>query len=260
MLKLAVIKTSRFLKIYMAMAVAAIAFSGGACTSTSHQHSKNSRDAGHAQAKDVDKGGEEISPKSLEKGMSTPISPEGSGGTALSRPKIVKVQEIENQKSGRKYFDVVDSRGKSSALAPLVDKSAKAVRITTFDNNSVQKDYPMRFGIVWERVLESFLELPLNVVDRSSGIIITDWITDRASAASGLSLRVFGAKDKIVRYKFTIRILDRGNLTQIKVIPFTEEVAKDKSWVSAKPGLMVAEAMFLRVERELRIPLPSERD
>lgn len=259
MLQLMISGRYGFLKIYMVMATAAILLSSGACSSISGKASGKSGDAEQAQVKDDKSGGVEITPKGLEKGMSTPISPRDSNATALSRPKIVKVEEIEDRRSGKKYFDIVDDRGKSSSLAPKVDKSARAIRVTTFENNSVQKDYAMRFGIVWARVLESFLELPLNVVDRSSGIIITDWITDLAGARAGMSLSLFDAKDKIVRYRYTIRILDRGALTQIKVIPFTQ-VAKDKRWDSAKPSLSVTESMFQRIERELRIPLPSERD
>ncbi len=259
MLKLTVIRTGGFLKICVVMAATAIVFSGGACSSTSDKPFGKNRDADQTRLKREKERWDEVTPKSLETGLSTPIASGDSDGTALSRPKIVKVQEIENPRSGKKYFDVVDERTKSSPLAPPVDKSARAVRITTFDNNSVQKDYPMRFGIVWGRALESFLELPLNTVDRSSGIIITDWITDRAGASGGLSLSLFGAKDKIVRYKYTVRILDRGAMTQIKVIPFIQ-VAKDKRWITAQPGLSVAEAMFRRIERELRVPLPSERN
>ncbi len=259
MLKLTVTRIGGFLKICAVMAMAAIVFFGGACSSTSDKNSGKNGDANQARLK-TDKGAE-VTPKSLETGLSSPISAEDSGETPLSRPKIVKVQEIDNPKSRKKYFDVVDERAKSGALAPPVDNSAKAIRITMFDNNSIQKDYPMRFGIVWERALESFLELPLHAVDRSSGIIITDWITDTDRTGSGgdLSLRLFGAKDKIVRYKYTIRIMDRGDITQIKVIPFTQ-VTKGKNWIAAKPGLSVAEAMFHRIESELRIPLPSERN
>jgi len=254
------IRTGGLLKIGAVTIATAIVFSLGACSSTSDKHSENGRSVSHAGAKS-DKGAE-VTPKSLETGLSSPISAEDSGGTALSRPKIVKVQEIDNPKSGRKYFDVVDDRAhKDKPLAPLVDKSVRAIRITMFDNNSIQKDYPMRFGIVWERALESFLELPLHAVDRSSGIIITDWITDtdRASAKDFLSLRIFGAKDKIVRYKYTVRIIDRGDITQIKVIPFTQ-VTKGKNWITAKPGLSVAEAMFRRIESELSTPVPSKRN
>jgi hypothetical protein len=249
-----------FLKIYMVMATVAILISGGACSSISDKVLGKSGDADQAQVKDDQSEGVEITPKGLEKGMSTPISTRDSNATTLGRPKIVKVEEIKDRRSGKKYFDIVDDRGKNSSLAPKVDKSARAIRVTTFENNSVQKDYAMRFGIVWARVLESFLELPLNVVDRSSGIIITDWITDRAGARAGMSLSLFDAKDKIVRYKYTIRILDRGAMTQIKVIPFTQVSNNKKGWASAKPSLSVTESMFQRIERELRIPLPSERD
>jgi len=201
----------------------------------------------------------EVTPKGLESGHETPITSEEARRTALSRPKVVNIEDLDSKQTNKKYFDVVDKRSEAN-LAPVIDKTARAVRVVTYDNNSVQKDYRMRFGVVWGRVIEALLELPLNTVDRSSGVIVTDWIYDEANAARGLlSFNPLGSQQLKIRYKYTIRILDRGNLTQIKVVPFAQ-VVKDRQWAPVKASIVVTDRMFSRVDRELAVPLPSERN
>ncbi len=233
--------------------------SGPGCSSVSDKLIRKNKDADQTRIKREKEKGVEVTQKGLEGGLSTPIASEEGNRTSVSRPRVVKVEEVGKRRRGKKYFEVVDDRHKTE-LAPAIDKAARPIRIVTYDNNSVQRDYRMRFGVAWGRVIESLLELPLSVVDRSSGLIVTDWIMDQADVSEGASLlNPFGAKEQSVRYKYTIRMLDRGNMIQIKVIPFTQ-VIKDMRWTPAKPSVVVADRMFVRIERELSVPLPSERD
>lgn len=203
----------------------------------------------------ADKSGE-ITPSSLEGERVNPIASDDSVKTALSRPKVVKVEESSAGGAGRPHFDVIDERAQGS-LAPVIDAGAKPVRTVTYDNNSMQKDYPIRFGVAWNRVIEGLLDTPLDTVDRSSGLIITGWIVDERKDTGGMTITPFGGADKKVRYKYTIRALDRGNVTQIKIVPFAETV-QGQRWERARPSLLVTKKMFERIERELAVPLPFE--
>ena len=216
-------------------------------------------DADRTHAKRQSEKGEEVSPARLETRPVSPITPEDAQRTALSRPKVVKVQEVGNRSGANKsYYDVVDERSQAT-LAPVIDESARPTRIVTYDNNAIQKDYPMRFGVVWGRIIESLLEMPLDTVDRSSGIITTGWIYDqRANAGDLLSLNPFNLAQTKVRYRYTVRVLDRGDMTQIRVVPFAEVVTGTR-WDYAKPSLIITNRMFERLEQELAVPLPSER-
>ncbi|MBI4666475.1 MAG: hypothetical protein HY751_08715 [Nitrospinae bacterium] len=199
----------------------------------------------------------EITPVSLNGEKVNPITQEEAVKTALSRPKVVKVEEL-SQDSKKQYFDVVDERSQT-ALAPVIDPAARPIRVVTYDNNSVQKDYPMRFGVAWNRVVESILDLPLEVVDRSSGVIITGWIYDESRSGDGmLSLNPLAGMERKIRYKYTVRILDRGNLTQLKVVPFAESI-KGQRWEGAKASILITNRLFDRLEKELAVPLPSEQ-
>lgn len=198
----------------------------------------------------------EITPPGLETERVNPIASDDSVKTALSRPKVVKVEESSQAGAGRQYFDVIDERAQGS-LAPVIDAGAKPVRTVIYDNNSVQKDYPIRFGVAWNRIIEGLLDTPLDTLDRSSGVIITGWIVDERKNVGGLSLAPLVGGEARVRYKYTIRALDRGNITQIKVVPFAETVQGSK-WEKAKPSLIVTNRMFERIEKELAVPLPFE--
>lgn len=199
---------------------------------------------------------DEITPSGLEAEKVNPIAPDDAVKTALSRPKVVKVEESASAGAGRQYFDVIDERAQGS-LAPVIDAGAKPLRTVIYDNNAVQKDYPIRFGVAWNRVIEGLLDSSLDTVDRSSGVIITGWIYDeRKDASAALSLAPFAGGTK-VRYKYTIRALDRGNVTQIKIVPFAE-VIQGQRWEKATPSLLVTNRMFERIEKELAVPLPFE--
>ena len=248
---------SRFMK-NAPVAVAALAFVLlQACSSLPDKLIWKNDDTGEQQATKSKNVGKGIVPEGLRHGPTTPITPEDAKRTAMSRAKVVDIQEPGKNRTEKKYFDLVDERS-SVTLAPVIDKSARPVRIVTYDNNSMAKDFRMRFGVIWGRTIEALMEIPLQTVDRSSGIIVTDWVVDTAGATSGF-LNMQSAGKRVVRYKYTIHIIDRGSMTRIKVIPFTQTL-NDRKWMPAKPGLVVTTRMFNRIELELGVPLASERD
>ncbi|HJM82615.1 MAG TPA: DUF3576 domain-containing protein [Nitrospinota bacterium] len=188
----------------------------------------------------------EVTPSDLKGGIDTPITPEREHITAVSRPSITNVEEKGISGLGKKYFDVVDEQ-KNASLTPSIDKAALPIRTITLSDNSQSKDFKMRYGVVWERLMGAMLQLPLVSVDRSSGIIITDWKVDLDSQNSNQ-----------IRYKYTIRVMDKGVGTRIRVIPFLE-IMKNYNWQSGRPNLIVTKRMFYRIEQELKIPVPSIR-
>ncbi|MBF0171533.1 MAG: hypothetical protein HQK87_10690 [Nitrospinae bacterium] len=216
---------------------------------------KNEETAGKTPQAEVKE--EEVAPAGLTTAKVNPITPEEAQQTALARPKVVKVVDLRGgAASGKKYFDVVDQR-KNETLAPVADQAARPVRVVTYDNNAIAKDYNLPFGSAWERGLEGLLELPLSMVDRSSGIVTTDWIYDENVGDTLLAFSPLGGGQKI-RYKYTIRMMDTGDGTQIKVVPFAQALTTG-GWRPAKSSLLVTERMFERIERELIVPVSSER-
>ena len=244
----------------VALAVLGALSSGAGCASLPDKLIWKNEDADRTQARRKNGLSGEVAPSGLEKGLSSPITPEEAKKTALSRPKVVKIQELgENKKSGKPYFEVVDEGAQKALLAPVIDESARPTRVVTYDNNAVMKDYPMRYGVVWDRAIDSLLELPLRAVDRSSGIITTGWLYDeRKDSGDLLSLNPFGAAEQRVRYRYNVRFIDRGSVTQIKVVPFAE-VVRGRRWEKARPSIVITNRMFERIEREISIPLPGER-
>lgn len=199
----------------------------------------------------------DVSPSGLAKSPVNPIAPAQARRTSVSRPKIVMVQDMtEGDASKRKYFDVVD-KTRELDNEPAEDESARPIRIVTYDNNAIQKSYPMEFGKAWRRALEAMLEMPLNTVDKSSGVITTEWVYDKAKGSNDiLSFAMLGSKTASVRYKYTVRILDGGSFTAIKVVPFAQ-VRKAQQWDTALPNIVVTKKMFERIELELRTPLAN---
>jgi len=196
---------------------------------------------------------DEVTPYSLEKNRVNPISEEQVRASAMTRPKVVRIDDMGGGtvRGGKKHFDVVDAR--TAKTGGVVDTSARAVRAITYDNNAVAKEFALGFDIIWERTVEAMLTTPLATVDRSSGIITTAWLYDQRKNKSLTSAFLSGAAR--LRYKYTIRVLDLGYSTQIMVIPFINVLAGPGGWTEAKPSIAVTDRFFERLEKELMLPI-----
>jgi len=215
-------------------------------------------ETGKAKSETHGEGSGGVTPAGLKANKVNPIATKDGLRTTLSRPKILKVEQLKGTAGSRKYFEVIDETAKGSST-PLIDESANPTKVFTYDNNAVQKDYPMRFSVAWSRALEAILDTPLSTVDRSSGVIITEWVVDKMKSSTVLDvLTPVNTRSFAIRYRYTIRMLDRGSYTQIKVIPFAE-VRDGRKWVNAKPSIVVTNSMFDRIEQELRTPLAGEQ-
>ncbi len=237
--------------------IATVSFTG--CSSIPEGLIWKNEDADQTKSKREQEKGAEVVPGGLEEEPTSPISPADAKRTALSRPKVVSVKELGAKRTGSKYFEIVKDQA-DETLVPVIDSSARPVKVITYDNNAIQKEYTLPFDVVWSRIIESLLELPINTVDRSSGIIVTSWVLDTTYAGKGLlSLNIIGAGKAPVRYRYTIRVMDRGELTRIMVVPFAQTI-KSNRWSNAKPSIIITELMFKRIDSELSIPLASERN
>jgi hypothetical protein len=141
----------------------------------------------------------------------------------------------------------------------VIDEPARAIRAITYDDNSIAKDFPISFGILWERIIEGVINMPISTIDRSSGVIATTWMYDQRTNKSMLdSLSPFGSNPR-VRYKYVLRVVDMGNITRVRVVPFAQTIAAGVGWTGAKASLLVSEKFFERIEKELMIPVSSRR-
>lgn len=201
----------------------------------------------------------EVAPEGIDKNQTNPISPPEESRTSVSRAKIVSVQKFgEDEQGQRQYFEVIDETKKQIGKAKA-DPLAQPVRIIIYDNNAIQKDYPMEFGVAWGRTLEAMLDMPLSTIDKSSGVITTAWVYDKAKLDSGSATMSFlTSVSAPVRYKYTVRLLSRGGMTQIKVVSHAE-VREAQQWATVRPKLVVTEKLFDRIELELRTPIFSDR-
>ncbi len=201
----------------------------------------------------------EVAPEGIDKNRTNPISPPEESRTSVSRAKIVSVQKFgEDEQGQRQYFEVIDETKEQMGKAKA-DPLAQPVRIVIYDNNSIQKDYPMEFGVAWGRTLEAMLDMPLSTIDKSSGIITTAWLYDKAKVDSGSAAMSFLTSTSApVRFKYTVRLLSRGGMTQIKVVSHAE-VRKAQQWATVRAKLVVTEKLFDRIELELRTPIFSDR-
>jgi len=117
--------------------------------------------------------------------------------------------------------------------------------------NALSKSYRQPYNKVFEAVLESMLYLPVEAVDKSAGIITTGWTRKQDFNKDTLgSINVFGDGVRLVRYRYSVRIYDRGEETIIKVIPFAQ-VTKNRRWIDGNPSVVISEKLMQKIILEM---------
>jgi hypothetical protein len=117
--------------------------------------------------------------------------------------------------------------------------------------NALTKTYPLPYGTVFDTVLESILYLPIETVDKSAGIITTGWKRDTDLTKEALvAINVFGDGVRLVRYKYSVRVYDRGEKTKITVIPFAQ-VTKNRRWIDGNPSVAITEKLMQKIIQEM---------
>jgi len=117
--------------------------------------------------------------------------------------------------------------------------------------NALTKTFPIGYDQLWEDVVETMLFLPLKTIDKSSGIIVSDWTMNRDIGAAAMAAsNIFGDAVRIIRYKYTVRVYDRGDSAEITVIPFAQ-VSKNRRWHEAKPAIEITEKLMRKIIRKV---------
>lgn len=118
-----------------------------------------------------------------------------------------------------------------------------------FGNNSLMRTFALPFDEGWEKTAEVMLAAPLAVVDKGSGVIMTDWMVQQR-AGGGMSLGLFGDGQRVVRYKYAVKLYDRGGNTEVVIIPYTQ-YTEGRQWLDAKPRRMISEHLMRLIVAKL---------
>jgi hypothetical protein len=117
--------------------------------------------------------------------------------------------------------------------------------------NGLTKSYPLPYGKVFDAVLDSMLYLPIETVDKSAGIIATGWKMDQDFTKEALAgINIFGDGVRLLRYKYSVRVYDRGKETAVTVIPFAQ-VTKNRRWFDGNPSVAITEKLMQKIILEM---------
>jgi len=117
--------------------------------------------------------------------------------------------------------------------------------------NALTKTFPIGYDQLWDDAVETMLFLPLKTIDKSSGIIVSDWTMNQDIGAAAMAAsNIFGDGIRIIRYKYTVRVYDHGDSAEITVIPFAQ-VSKNRRWHEAKPAMAITKKLMRKIIRKV---------
>ncbi len=108
--------------------------------------------------------------------------------------------------------------------------------------NALARTFALPYDAAWGKVLEVMLAAPLTVVDKSSGVMITEWMIQQ-SAGGGMSFGLFGDGQRVIRYKYAVRVYDRGGSAEVVIIPYAQYTG-GRQWIDAKPRRDIPEHLM----------------
>lgn len=108
--------------------------------------------------------------------------------------------------------------------------------------NALARTFALPYGQAWEKTMEVMLSAPLIVIDKSSGVIITEWMVQQR-LDGGIGVSIFGDGQRTVRYKYAVKLNDRGNETEVTVIPYTQ-YTEARQWLDGKPRKAISEHLM----------------
>ncbi len=117
--------------------------------------------------------------------------------------------------------------------------------------NALTKTFPISYDQLWDDVVETMLFLPLKTIDKSSGIIVSDWTMKRDIGAAAMEAsNIFGDGMRIIRYKYTVRVYDHADSAEVTVIPFAQ-VSKNRRWHEGKPAIAITNKLMRRIIQQV---------
>ncbi len=131
-----------------------------------------------------------------------------------------------------------DINGKAPAAAAVVAQPSELAP------NALTRTFDVEYPKGWDKTLEAMFVLPVMSVDKASGVIITDWIVDKPAYDGGLNL--FGSGVRSVRYKYLVKVYDRGGKTEVSVAS-QAQYSGSGGWISGTPKVIVSERLMKRI-------------
>ncbi len=108
--------------------------------------------------------------------------------------------------------------------------------------NALTRTFAMPYNDAWEKTMEVMLGAPLIAVDKSGGIMITEWMVQQRMGG-GIGAGLFGDGQRTVRYKYAVKLYDRGGNTEVAVIPYTQ-FTEGRQWLDGKPRRIISEHLM----------------
>lgn len=133
---------------------------------------------------------------------------------------------------------------------PAPDKKAPpvvtdAIKISSAPN-TLQREFNMGSDQAWDRILGFMVGGPLIVVDKSSGLIISDWIFWFNPEADAMGGGLFGDGQRLTRYKYAVKIEANGERSAVKVISYTQ-YSQGKRWVDGKAQDFIGQQLMKKI-------------
>ena len=118
-------------------------------------------------------------------------------------------------------------------------------------HNALMRLFNVPFEKTWDGVVETMMPLNLSAIDKSSGILITDWIKDeRLTNQANITSGILGDVVRFVRYKYIVRVSDVGGGTKVTVVPFAQ-VSKNRRWHQGKPAVAITEKLMRKLIKKM---------
>lgn len=108
--------------------------------------------------------------------------------------------------------------------------------------NALARTFALPYGQAWEKTMEVMLSAPVIVIDKNSGVIITEWMIQQRMDG-GIGVSIFGDGQRTVRYKYAVKLNDHGNETEVTIIPYTQ-FTEGRQWIDGKPRRMISEHLM----------------
>jgi len=117
--------------------------------------------------------------------------------------------------------------------------------------NALSKTYNMPFDKLWDEILEIMLSLPIENIDKNSGIILSGYTENMTGLeAAATQINPFSDGSRLVRYKYTVKLYDYGDSSEVVVIPFAQ-VSKNRRWHEGKPAVEITKKLMRIIVRRL---------
>ncbi len=177
----------------------------------------------------------------------------GSGPAAVAKRPI----ETAPSSAPKQVKPTAKGSGYTPPPRPLTKREIKnlpPINVEKSDkgHNALTKAYDISIAKLWDEVLDLSLAMPLIAIDKSSGVIITDWVNDSDLAKIQLAaINPFGDGFRVVRFRFTVRMYDLGSgRSEVTVVPFAQ-VLKNRRWVDGKPSIVITEKLMRKIINRL---------